>query len=62
MLLFQFSERGIGLLSTVILARLLMPADFGMVAMAMSLIAILQILGAFGFEAAIIHFRQLLGQ
>jgi lipopolysaccharide exporter len=41
MVLFKFVERGIGLMSTIVLARLLLPADFGLVAMAMSLIALL---------------------
>ena len=34
MLLAKFLERGLGLISTVILARLLLPGDFGLVAMA----------------------------
>ncbi len=34
MVAMRFSMRGIGLVSTVILARLLVPANFGLVAMA----------------------------
>ena len=37
------------------LARLLVPEDFGIVAMAMSLIAIIEMLTAFNFEAALIQ-------
>ncbi|MBP6355625.1 MAG: oligosaccharide flippase family protein, partial [Nitrosomonas sp.] len=40
MVLFKFTERGLGLISTLILARLLVPHDFGVVAMAMSVIAV----------------------
>lgn len=55
MVLFKFVERGLGLISTLILARLLTPADFGVVAMAMSFIAMAELLGAFGFDVAIIQ-------
>ena len=48
-------ERFLGLLSTVILARLLVPADFGLVAMAMSIIAILDLLGSFGIDMMLIQ-------
>src|SRR5947207_11494995 len=53
--LFKAADRGIGLLSTVILARLLVPADFGLVALATSLIALLSLLGDFGFDMALIQ-------
>lgn len=55
MVLFKFSERGLGLLSTLILVRLLAPADFGVVAMAMSFVALLELLAAFGFDVALIR-------
>ena len=51
----RVADRGIGLLSTVILARLLVPADFGVVALATSLIALLALLGDFGFDLALIQ-------
>lgn len=54
-LLLKLVDRGIGLVSTVILARLLVPADFGLVAMATSLIAMLMLLTAFGFDIALIQ-------
>jgi len=55
MVFFKLTERSIGLISTIILARLLIPEDFGLIAMAMSIIAILELLGAFGFDVAIIQ-------
>jgi lipopolysaccharide exporter len=55
MVSFKLLERGLGLLSTVVLARLLVPSDFGLVAMAMSIIAILELLNAFGFDMALIQ-------
>lgn len=55
MVLFKFVERGLGLISTLILARLLTPGDFGIVAMALSFIAIAELLSAFGFDVAIIQ-------
>ncbi len=48
-------DRLIGLISTLILARLLIPADFGIVAMCMSVIAGLQLFTAFGFDVVLIH-------
>ncbi len=55
MVLFKFAERGLGLISTLILVRLLLPADFGVVAMAMSFVALLELLAAFGFDVALIR-------
>lgn len=55
MVLFKLVERGLGLISTLILARLLGPADFGIVAMAISFIAMGELLTAFGFDIAIIQ-------
>jgi lipopolysaccharide exporter len=55
MVLFKFMERGLGLISTIILARLLVPLDFGVVAMAMSVIAVLELMGAFSFDVALIQ-------
>jgi lipopolysaccharide exporter len=48
-------DRTIGLLSTVVLARLLVPADFGLIALATSLAALLALLGAFGLDLALIQ-------
>lgn len=55
MVLFKLVERSLGLISTLILARLLGPADFGIVAMAVSFIAMAELLTAFGFDIAIIQ-------
>ena len=55
MLLLTFVDRSVGLVSTLILARLLVPADFGIVAMAWSFIFIAELLAAFGFDVALIH-------
>jgi lipopolysaccharide exporter len=55
MVLAKLAERSIGIVSTLLLARLLVPQDFGIVAMAMSFVALLELLSAFGFETAIIQ-------
>lgn len=55
MMVFKLVERSIGFVSTLILARLLTPADFGLVAMAMSVVALMELMGAFGFDIAIIQ-------
>lgn len=57
MLLFKLVDRTIGLVSTLILARVLNPQDFGIVAMATSFIGMLELLGAFGFDTALIQRR-----
>ncbi len=55
MVLARILDRTIGLASTVILARLLVPADFGLVAMATALLALLELLGMFGVDMALIQ-------
>lgn len=55
--LFKFVVRGIGLISTVVLARLLMPADFGLVAMATIVIAALDLLSSFNVDTVLIQHR-----
>ena len=55
MVLLRIIDRAIGLLSTVVLARLLLPADFGLIALAASLIAMLEVLGAVGLDVALIQ-------
>jgi lipopolysaccharide exporter len=54
MIAMRFSIRGIGLVSTVILARILTPADFGIVAMAMLLISFIEVFNDTGQQAALI--------
>jgi len=51
-------QRLLGLVSTVILARILFPEDFGLVALAFTLYALVEILGAFGFDMALIRDQQ----
>lgn len=55
MLLFKAAERSLGLVSTMVLVRILSPADFGIVAMAISFIAMAEVLSAFGFDIALIQ-------
>ena len=55
MLLVKLVERSLALVSTLILVRLLAPADFGLVAMAMSVIVMAELLSAFGFDIALIQ-------
>lgn len=51
--------RGLGLISTLVLARLLVPADFGIIAMATSVAAGLELLTLFGFDVALIQRKSL---
>ena len=55
MTLLRFTYRIIGLVSTVILARLLTTDDFGVAAIAMSIFAIINIFSQFGFDTVLIQ-------
>lgn len=55
MILMRLADRALGLISTLVLARLLLPADFGLIAMAMSFIALIELAGAFSFEVVLIQ-------
>jgi len=55
MVAWRVADRTLGLVSTIVLVRLLVPADFGLVAMAMSVIAVLELLSAFSFDTALIQ-------
>jgi O-antigen/teichoic acid export membrane protein len=55
MVLARVLDRGLGFVSTIVLARLLVPEDFGVVAMATAIVAVLDILRAFGFDVALIQ-------
>lgn len=55
MVFFRLIDRSLGLISMAILARLLIPADFGLVAMAMSIIGLIELATAFSFEIALIQ-------
>lgn len=50
-------ERLIGLVSMSILARLLTPADFGLVAIAGTVVSAIQIFSQFGFDWALVRYR-----
>lgn len=50
--------RGLGLVSTFVLARLLEPADFGLVALAATVVALAELIRAFSFDAALIQDQQ----
>lgn len=53
----MFAERILSFVSTLILARLLVPEDFGVVAMCMSIVAALELFTAFGFDVYLIQHR-----
>ncbi|MCW5661971.1 MAG: lipopolysaccharide biosynthesis protein [Burkholderiaceae bacterium] len=55
MVLFRLFDRSIGIVSTVVLARVLLPADFGLIAMAMSVIALIELATSFSFDVALIQ-------
>ena len=54
MIFLKGANRGIGLVSTMILARLLTPNDYGVVAMAMSFYVLIEIMVAFGFDTVLV--------
>ena len=51
----RWGIRLIGMISTVVLARLLSPADFGLVAMAMIVVGATEVLFAYGVDTALIQ-------
>ena len=53
----RLADRGIGFISVLILARLLVPADFGLVAMGTVILGALEAMTGFGFEMALIKRR-----
>jgi O-antigen/teichoic acid export membrane protein len=55
MVALKFAMRSVSMVSTIILARLLLPTDFGLVAMAMALFAVVELIGAFNFHIALIQ-------
>jgi lipopolysaccharide exporter len=58
MVLLRLVGRSMGLVSTVVLARLLVPEDFGLVALAMTLLGALEVTGKFGLDRALIRNQQ----
>ncbi len=55
MVLARGLDRALGFVSTLVLARLLAPDDFGIIAMAMSFIALLDLLRAVGLDVVLIQ-------
>jgi len=55
---FKLFDRFVGLLSTIVLARILVPHDFGLVAMAVTALGIVEMFRGLGFEAALIRNRE----
>jgi lipopolysaccharide exporter len=51
----RLTMRVIGLISTIILARLLVPEDFGLIALATTLLAVLETMLELGFDLALIQ-------
>jgi lipopolysaccharide exporter len=51
----RFAVRSIGLVSMIVLARLLVPADFGLVAIATALSGAIAAMSEFGFQVALIQ-------
>lgn len=58
MVFMQVTIRIIGLVSMVILARLLVPEDFGLIALAMMVYGLLEVFGQFGFDVVLIQNQQ----
>lgn len=58
MIVMRLADRGIGFLSTLIIARLLVPEDYGLVAKASAVILMLELFKAFGFDMALIQRRE----
>lgn len=54
-LLARIVDRGLGLVSTLILVRLLTPDDFGVVALAVGVTSFLKLMSDFGFSTVLIH-------
>lgn len=59
LLLIKFVQRGIGLFSTLLLARLLTPADFGVVAISLTIIYFIEAMSTLGTEQYIIQKSQI---
>lgn len=55
MMAARLADRLVGVFSTLILARVLTPADFGLVAMAMAVIGLIELASAFGFEVPLVR-------
>lgn len=54
-LVTRLTIKSLGLISTIILARLLVPADFGLIALTMTMVALFEIFTSFSFDVNIIQ-------
>ena len=59
MIAWRWSVRAIGFISTLILARLLTPNDFGIIAMAMVVVGLLETISLAGPSTTLIRIRYL---
>lgn len=57
MVTFKLAQRSLTLVSMIVLARLLAPEDFGLVALATVFLAALEMMSAFSFDIALIHHK-----
>jgi lipopolysaccharide exporter len=55
MLITRLLVKSLGIISSLILVRLLTPEDFGIIAIVMSIYSLIEIFGLFGFNSAIIQ-------
>lgn len=55
----QWSRTALQLVATLVLARLLVPADFGLVAMVMAIVGLADLLREFGLSGAIVRQREI---
>jgi lipopolysaccharide exporter len=55
MVAFKMLDNALGLVSTLVLARMLAPADFGLVSMCMVLLSAMTLLMSFGFDVQLIQ-------
>ena len=55
MVVWRSAERFLGFVSMLVLARLLVPADFGLVALGMAIVGSLSVFSEFSFDLALIQ-------
>lgn len=55
MVLLRLLVKSLGLISTMVLARLLVPDDFGLIAIVMAIYALIELINAFGFDVVLIQ-------
>ena len=55
MVLLRFLDRGIGVLSTAVLARLLLPEDFGLVALGLAVVGLVEVFADLNVDAALVR-------